>query len=48
MMLLAPARFSITMFCPKASEALGLIKRNVTSTGPPAGNGTINRIGFDG
>jgi hypothetical protein len=45
MMVAAPARLSITTGWPNASESRGPSTRAVASTGPPAGNGTMSRIG---
>src|SRR5687768_2810747 len=44
----APATFSITTGCFRISPSLGATMRAAESTPPPAENGTINVIGFDG
>src|SRR5882672_6041376 len=43
----APPRFSTTLGCPVRSASLEDTMRVTTSAGPPGGNGTIQRIGFD-
>src|SRR5690242_10428821 len=44
----APPRFSTTAGCPRRSASLLDTMRVTTSAGPPGGNGTIQRIGFEG
>src|SRR5215831_15736302 len=44
----APPRFSTTFGWPVRSASLEDTMRVTTSAGPPGGNGTIQRIGFDG
>src|SRR5262249_43585222 len=45
MMVLAPGRFSITTGCPQSWLMVWPIRRATMSLGPPAGKGTIIRIG---
>src|SRR5260370_35500545 len=45
MMVLAPGRFSITTGCPQSWLMVWPIRRATMSLGPPAGKGTILRIG---
>src|SRR6266436_3656868 len=45
MMVLAPGRFSITTGCPQSWLIVWPIRRATMSLGPPAGKGTIIRIG---
>src|SRR5512134_1457166 len=47
-MALAPARLSITTCCPMRSERPLPAMRPIKSTPPPAGNGTMIRIGLLG
>src|SRR6266699_6227906 len=44
----APPRFSTIAGCPTRSASFADTRRVTTSAGPPGGNGTIQRIGFDG
>src|SRR5471032_530240 len=44
----APPRFSITTGWPHASASFAPSSRATRYAGPPAGNGTITRTGFDG
>src|SRR5688572_13600637 len=44
----APGLFSTTTGCPRISWSAGAMMRAVTSTFPPAENGTMMRIGLDG
>jgi hypothetical protein len=44
----APPRLSITIGCFSSSDIRWPITRAMTSLGPPAGNGTISRIGLSG
>src|SRR5262245_10712175 len=44
----APPRFSTTLGWPVRSASLEDTMRVTMSAGPPGGNGTIQRIGFDG
>src|SRR5262249_46287687 len=45
MMMLAPGRFSITTGCPQSWLMVWPIRRATMSLGPPAGKGTIIRVG---
>src|SRR5262249_35873345 len=45
MMVLAPGRFSITTGCPQSWLMVWPIRRATMSLGPPAGEGTISRVG---
>src|SRR5712692_8818814 len=45
MMVLAPGRFSITTGWPQSSLIFWPMRRAMMSLGPPAGKGTIIRIG---
>src|SRR5215470_13560803 len=45
MMVLAPGRLSITTGCPQSWLIVWPIRRATMSLGPPAGKGTIIRIG---
>src|SRR5215470_18910736 len=45
MMVLAPGRFSITTGCPQSWLMVWPIRRATMSLGPPAGKGTMIRIG---
>src|SRR5262245_10770185 len=45
MMVFAPGRFSITTGCPQSWLMVWPIRRATMSLGPPAGKGTIIRIG---
>ena len=44
----APVTFSITTVWPSAIRIRSVIARAIESVGPPAANGTIRVIGFDG
>jgi hypothetical protein len=48
MIVLPPARFSMTTGWPQASVSLGPISRAWMSAGPPGANGTMSRIGLVG
>src|SRR5688572_1160741 len=48
MLPFAPPRLSITNCCPRLVPSLSAMVRVVTSTPPPAANGTIHRTGFTG
>src|SRR5215831_237265 len=48
MIPLAPVRFSMTICWPSASPSFCATSRAVTSATPPAGNGTMQRIGRTG
>src|SRR4051794_18665160 len=48
MIVAAPARLSTSTGWPSADESFGAIVRALRSTGPPAGNGTTSRRGFEG
>jgi hypothetical protein len=45
---LAPARFSMTIPCPNASDRSGAMARATASVGPPGGTPTINLTGLTG
>src|SRR5258706_10296804 len=44
----APARFSTTTGCPQRAASLSPTMRGSASAAPPAGNGTMTRIGRPG
>jgi hypothetical protein len=44
----APGMFSVTTCCPQLSDNFCATMRAITSVGPPAPNGTINRTGRAG
>src|SRR6185369_5372561 len=48
MLLLPPARLSMITGWPRRSASFGPTARAITSAGPPAGKGTIQRTGFEG
>src|SRR5262245_19217569 len=44
----APGRFSTMTCCPRRSDILGAMRRDMMSVVFPGGNGMMMRIGFDG
>src|SRR6266478_9140527 len=44
----APTRFSTTTGCPQRAASFSLTMRGSASAAPPAGNGTMTRIGRPG
>jgi hypothetical protein len=48
MMLLAPARLSITTFCANISDSFTPMMRPTMSIAPPGAAGTTRRIGRSG
>jgi hypothetical protein len=45
---LAPVVFSTTTVCPSDARIGTLMRRAITSVGPPAAKGTTMVIGFEG